>query len=167
MSFPVTLDEIFSFELNLENSFIAAMVAQGISPTPQPSFVLTQFDTPYISVWFQNGAANRDNQHSQAGFPGRLSPFNTYGGILSVMVATNRSGNVNHKLLVAQCRKTLQMWNLYNNWDAQQIDYPTECRESGSQYEYDDEKLLDFTTLNFDVLHSINPAAWPTIALNT
>lgn len=165
MSFPATLDQIFSFEQNLEASFCAAMVAQGITPAPQQSRVLTVFDTPYIALWFQNGGAQLGNQHKVAGFVGRLLPFNTFDGTLGVVIATNR-GDVtqNHNLLIAQCRKSLQMWNLYKNWDLQMIDLPTEVRETASSYEGDDEHLTDYTTLNFFVMHSINPAAWPDIS---
>ncbi len=165
MSLPVTLDQLFAFEYNLETAFVACMVAQSITPAPQPSRNLTVFSTPYIEVRFDNGAAILENQHPVAGFVGRQLPFNSYDGNFSIRLATNRgSTSPVHTTLLAQIRKSLQLFNVYKNWDAQQISFPTEIRESGSSYEFDDEKLIDYTTITFYLLHSLNPAAWPTIS---
>ncbi len=159
-----SIEQLLSFEKNIEDGFVAVLSNAGL-PSVQSSRGRTDTVSPRISLWFQNGTPKLENQHKIEGLPGRLLPFNSYTGTLTLEIVTSRtSDSPSHTLLIAQVRTQLQMFNLFQSWPKyQDISLIGDIREAGCAYEWDDENGLDTTTMNWNLWHSLNPAAWPEI----
>ena len=168
MSLPATLDQLFAFEQILEDGFVNNLTVYGLSNV-QSSRSQTVFNAPYISLWYQNGAVVESNQHQVAfsgvSWPGRMMPFNSYTGVLTTELVTNRTvtNATPHTTLIAQMRAAMQLFNVYKNWN-QDILYVLDIREGGTVDTWEDEQGLDHTTITWNMIHSINEAAWPDIS---
>lgn len=169
MSLPTSLDELFAFEANIEAAYVVLLLAYGL-PNAQSSRALTQLETPYISLWYQNGAVVEGNQHQVAfngiTWPGRLLPFNSYTGTLTTEIVTNRSAPplLPHTTYIAKLRGALQLFNVVKNWPGDPIMLPFDIRENGTVDTWEDDNGLDHSTITWSSIHSINPAAWPDIS---
>jgi len=164
-----SLDQLFSFEQNIESGFVALLKDAGL-PNPQSSRGNAIFTTPFIELWFDNGAANSSSQQPIQGLDGAYFPFASYAGTLTTQCVTNRSDSTTaeqHNLLIGQLRAACQPYRIWKLWGKyQQIDLVTDLREAGSAYSFDEEKNLDITEIHWGVLHSINKNAWPQIDID-
>lgn len=160
-----SLEQLFSFEANIESGFAALLNAEGL-PQAHSSRSTDVFKSPFIALWFQNGEVVANNQHPIAGLDGAFFAFNSYTGVLTTECVTQRSDPKQpaHTLLIAQLRVNLQMFRIRNLWGKYQaISLITDIREAGTLDTWEDESGLDHTTISWNVLHSLNKNAWPAI----
>src|SRR6185437_9693595 len=129
---PATsLEQLFSFEDNIESGFAALLNAEGL-PNAHSSRSADTFKSPFIALWFQNGEVVTNNQHAISGLDGSFNPFNSYTGVLTTECVTQRSDPLQpkHTLLIAMLRVNLQMFRIRNLWGRYQaISLITDIRE--------------------------------------
>ena len=161
-----SLEEIFSFEQNIEDGFKGILIAAGFDTFS--SREAREFQSPAVSLWFQNGAVAANDQHAiDAHTQGRFHPFKTYTGVLSTEVITNRITRNFHTEMLGRVRMNLQMFRLAKLWcKYEQINLILDIREGGTVDTFEDENSLDHTTISWNVLHTVNNNAWPVIDID-
>lgn len=167
---PVTQEQLFAFEENIEAFIVSYFLANGIDRCGRTRSG-QDFLAPFVGVSFYNGNPILENQHPIPGVPGAYLPWNSYDGKLLTAAATIRiddpTGSV-HTGLLAIIRKNLQLFNLIPAQNsATQIDFIIDCREGESTGAYDDEKDIDYTEITWNIRHTLNPLAWPNLTSNT
>ncbi len=155
-----SLEECYAFEDNLETGFVALHKAAGI-PNIGSSRSGAIFETPFVSIWWQNGQT-LNHQHA---FPDGRIVWDTFDGILSTEIVTHRgddSARNEHGLYIAKFRKQMQLFRLVPLWPKfQNIDLVIDIREGGTVDTWEDENNLDHSTITWNIRHNINPLAWP------
>lgn len=168
-SLPVTQLQLFAFEENIEAFVVAYFLGSGIARVGRTRSG-QDFEAPFVGVTFYNGNPVRENQHPIVGVPGAYLPWNTYDGRLLTSIATIRiddpTGSV-HTGLLAQVRMLLQLFNLISAQTQDQIDFISFAVEGESTGFYDDEKDIDYTEITWNIRHTLNPLAWPSLVDNT
>ena len=86
---PVSLDELFAFEYNLEAGFVAAMTSAGIENVASSRDGIT-FAAPFVSLWVQNGATVDGMQKAIPGLGGNLFPYVAFEAVLTTEIITDR-----------------------------------------------------------------------------
>lgn len=165
MTFPVTQLQLFAFEENIESFIVEYFTNGGIARVGRTRSG-QDFVAPFVGITFYNGTASLDHQHSIPGMQGRALPYDTYEGRLLTSIGTIRkddpAGSV-HTGLLAQVRMLMQVYNLNAGQSEDQIDFIMDCREGESTGNYDDEKDIDYTEITWNIRHTLNPLAWPSL----
>lgn len=163
---PVTLEEIYAFESNLETGFAGILGAAGLQGV-SISWSNDLVETPNLSLYVNAGQGLLERQYAIPGNTsgGAINPYTTYEADLVTTVTTNRSSKTSmtdHRVFIAKMRVAMLMRNINALWMTyQQILLPSFVRENGSQYSSDDQRNLDTTEIHWYIKHAINPAAWP------
>lgn len=164
---PVTQLQLFAFEENIEAFIVSYFLAAGITRVGRTRSG-QDFEAPYVGITFYNGNPVRENQHPIANVPGAYLPWNTYDGRLITSIGTLRKDDptgIVHTGLLAQVRMLLQLYNLIPAQSQDQIDFISFCIEGESTGSYDDEKDIDYTEINWNIRHTLNPLAWPDLTI--
>lgn len=161
---PVSFEELFQIEQNLESGFVAAMTSEGLGHVASSRSGIT-FESPFVSLWVQNGATVDGMQKAIPGLSGNLYPYAAFEGVLTTEIVTNRVNDLEspqHLVIVGKVRKALQAFRLVPVWNKfQNISLVYDIREGGTIDTWEDGENLDHTAIIWNIRHALNPAAWP------
>jgi len=158
------IQDIFCFERHLEQGFIALL--QGLAPNIYGSRDTRTAASPRMTVKAVVGGIADRHVHP---FPSGKFAYDCYLGNLSVEIVTNRTtANIpptqqpgEHQALTGRARAALEFYRIVDTWAAvQQTVIITDIYADGTEDSFQDNDL-DYTTLSFNLVFNVNPAAWP------